>query len=290
MLTPQEIENALKAEIFKDLRVIIISGGEPLLRNDIRDVMISIHRAAPKAWIVISSNGILSEKLIDAVRFSLDNHMCIHAGISLDGIGDRHDQVRGIKGLFDKIDFVLQELVKLRKIYNDKLSVAAGFTISNATISEMEAVKKYAEKLGVDFNAQWYNEAQYYGNIGNDQLSEKLKIEQTVKKLPPTMIRNLGIKWLKGKSIQFPCFSMFNFCLLKCNGDIAPCFKMWDMNVGNIREKSPSSIWRSNEAKKARTLVKSCRGCLSTCAVAWSLEASYFPRVLFNVRHPQGRS
>jgi MoaA/NifB/PqqE/SkfB family radical SAM enzyme len=285
LITPQEIENILKENIFRHLKVVIVSGGEPMLRPDIKDILTSIHRAVPSAWIVISSNGILSETLIDTVKFALENQMCIHAGISLDGIGDKHDQVRGIKGLFNSIDFVLRELMKLKKIYGDNLAIAAGFTLSDATISEMEAVKKYTEAIGVDFNPQWYSEAKYYENIGNDQLSKKQSIEQAVRKLPPTVIRAFGLSWLKGKSIKFSCFSMFNFCLLKCEGDVVPCFKMWDTSIGNIRKKSMSSIWRSKDAKRARRLVKNCQGCLSACGVEWSLAASYFPRVVFNFKH-----
>jgi MoaA/NifB/PqqE/SkfB family radical SAM enzyme len=107
-----------------------------------------------------------------------------------------------------------------------------------------------------------------------------------LKKIPPTIVNEKGIRFLHGLSIKYSCFSMFNFCLLKCNGDIVPCFDMWNYKIGNIREKTPSSIWESKDAKEGRRKVKKCKGCLSNCALPWSYGASFFPRVLFNLKHP----
>jgi len=92
---------------------------------------------------------------------------------------------------------------------------------------------------------------------------------------------------LSGKSIKFSCFAMYTFCVLKCNGDIVPCLNLWDMKAGNVREKSPADIWHSYEAKKVRKIIKSCDGCLNSWGAPWSFSSSFYPILLFYLKHPQ---
>lgn len=287
MLTPTEIETALKDPVFKRLKAVVVSGGELTLRKDIKEIIMSIHKAVPKAELVLNSNGILSDRLIDVVQFSLDNNKRIHVGVSLDGIGTNHDRLRGVPGLFQKIDSLFYRLLELKKKHGNRLKLSAGFVLSNATVTDLLPVKRYVERLGVEFNLQWFIAADYYENTEQNLLSDTFAIEQAIKEIPPTIVNDKGIRFLHGESIKYICFSMFNFCLLKCNGDIVPCFDMWDLKIGNIREMSPSGIWKSKEAGIARQRVRKCQGCLSNCAIPWSYGPIFFPQILFNLRHPE---
>ena len=185
------------------------------------------------------------------------------------------------------MDSVLRELVQLKEMRGGNLGVMVSFVMSDLTAPEMDAVRRYTEGMGALFNLQWYNDATYYDNLGRDLLRSKHPIERIVKTLPPTAVRDLGIDFLKGKSIRYPCLAFRNFCVLKCNGDMAPCFNLWNVNVGNIREATPSLIWKSAAAKKARRRVRSCEGCLNTCGVLWSFDSSYIWKVRFGLRHPE---
>jgi hypothetical protein len=74
--------------------------------------------------------------------------------------------------------------------------------------------------------------------------------------------------------------------LLKSNGDLVPCFKYWDAKAGNVREDTPSAIWKSEAARQTRKLVRDCHGCLNTCGVNWSRDADAIGRLAFQLRHP----
>jgi MoaA/NifB/PqqE/SkfB family radical SAM enzyme len=76
--------------------VLILSGGEPLLRPDIFDIA---RRAKAMGFYVgLSSNGtLIDERNIDRIA-DVDFD---YVGISLDGIGDTHDRFRRKEGAFE---------------------------------------------------------------------------------------------------------------------------------------------------------------------------------------------
>lgn len=257
-----------------------------MLRPDIKEVVLAIHRAVPKARIQLSTNGSLAEQVIELVKFAVEEHnIDFELGVSLDGLGEDHDRLRGIKGLFDKINWLLPQMVKLKESYGDKFNYSVGFVLVDSTVNSLIRVKEYVEKMGIPFNVQWYNESSYYDNIGKNLLKGGDSLPDVIiKNLKPSITNTLAIKSLKGESIKFPCFSMYTFCLLECNGNMLPCFNMWDFKVGNTREFTPTEIWHSARAKEARSIVKKCQGCSNGCAIGWSFESSIFPAMPFYIK------
>jgi len=80
--------------------VAIVSGGEPLLRADLEDIVRALHRPNGPPFIVLTTNA----SLLKEARFQ----RLLEAGvdqfsISLDYPDERHDEFRGIPGLFQKI-------------------------------------------------------------------------------------------------------------------------------------------------------------------------------------------
>ncbi len=285
-MSPSRFETMLKDPLFRNLKAIVVSGGEPTLRNDLDELLAGIHSSLPNAGIVINSNGILADRLVETVKTALESGMSVHTGISLDGIAERHDSVRGVEGVYAKVNRALRELAALRNLYGERLDISVGFVLSDATAMHLCAVKRYAQDRGIGFNLQWYSEASYYANTGSALLTRNPVVEEVLDRLPPAILVERGKRALNGKSIRFSCFSMYTFCVIKCNGDMVPCFNLWDTKIGNVLEESPSRIWMAERAQNARKLVRNCEGCLCTCAQNWSFQASFFPRVLFNLRHP----
>jgi MoaA/NifB/PqqE/SkfB family radical SAM enzyme len=86
--------------------VAIVSGGEPLLRNDLEDIIRAIHRANHPPYIVITTNA----SLLKQTRYQrLREAGADQFSISLDYPDERHDEFRRIPGLFQKIrDFICE--------------------------------------------------------------------------------------------------------------------------------------------------------------------------------------
>ena len=84
-----------------------ISGGEPLLRKDVEEIIRAIRRPGRAPVIVLTTNGLLltREKLQRLIDAGVDS-----ISLSLDYPDERHDEFRQVKGLFAKISALMQEL------------------------------------------------------------------------------------------------------------------------------------------------------------------------------------
>lgn len=287
-ITPKELEKALSDPLFKGIKEIINTGGEATLRNDLIDLFLAEHKALPKANLQISTNAIIPQRTVDLAKALLKRDIPLSVGISLDGIGEHHDAVRGIKGNFDRVDWLVHELIKLKEKNKKKLHFALGYTLSSLTVDYMKEVQDYGKKLGVDVLVQWYNEAPaFYDNHGRGFNEKEKELSSAVSSLPPSFLREVWIDAQKGKLPKFPCFAMHTFCVLKTNGDLTPCLNLFDKSAGNVREKTPMDIWKSEEAKKIRGVVKNCEGCLNQWGSGWSYESCTYPVLSYYAKNPK---
>jgi len=284
VLSPQEIEKALSDPLFKDVECILNAGGEPSLRDDLEEIVLAEHEAIPEAAIQLSTNGLLPERIISVVRTAIKNKIVIYVGTSLDGIGEGHDSIRGVKGNFAKVEWLLRELSALSETHKNGFP-CFGFTLIDRTLPHLEEVRRYAQKRKIGFLIQWYNQSPFFNNTGKELVSNKASMVRAIRSYPPSLLNETGLKWLKGKPIKFRCFAMHTFCMLHCNGDLSPCLGRWDLSAGNVREAHPSEIWQGGAAKAIRRNVKNCGGCLNSCGIAWSAESSFYPNLLFNIKH-----
>jgi MoaA/NifB/PqqE/SkfB family radical SAM enzyme len=93
-----------------DPLVVTLSGGEPLVREDIADVVRGLRDADPVVYLGMVTNGALLT--VSAAR-ELRSAGLDQLTLSLDYAGPRHDRVRALPGLYEKIRGLLPELAPL---------------------------------------------------------------------------------------------------------------------------------------------------------------------------------
>ncbi len=170
----QEIPAQTYLKLPATLKDINISGGEPFMRADIVEVVKNIKTACPNARYVISSNGLapvlIQQKIIEILKIEPN----VGVAISLDGIGQIHDQVRGIPGAYEK---VLQTVEILKKAGVKYIKLA--YTLTNDNLEEMTKVFNLSKKLNVDFTmAAMQNSDVYFGNKENKLHQDPQKLKQ----------------------------------------------------------------------------------------------------------------
>ena len=105
-MTIAEIKEVFSQELFKRLKHVGISGGEPFLRKDLFEVVRAIVETLPKLRsISIITNASLPntfEKTREIKSYLSANGIHFSLEVSIDGIGEVHDLNRGVKGAFDK--------------------------------------------------------------------------------------------------------------------------------------------------------------------------------------------
>ncbi len=119
--------------------VVLFSGGEPVLREDLPELI--DYTVSKGLRAVISTNGTLitPEKARVFARFSLS-----YVGVSLDGIGAVNDSFRGVEGAFDRA------LLGMRNAKAAGIKVGLRFTINKRNFQEIPAIFDLIEHEGID--------------------------------------------------------------------------------------------------------------------------------------------
>jgi MoaA/NifB/PqqE/SkfB family radical SAM enzyme len=254
-MTLEEVKGVFSSPTFNDLEEIILTGGEIFLREDLVDIVLFIHKVLPKVKFSISTNGLLVNRVEKLVRVCLVSGIPFDIGVSMDGIGMCHDYIRGVDGNFAKVDDLIRRLINLREVFGKHFVIVIGQTLHPLTVDHVRSVKEYADKHGVAYLLQMYDEAPYYSNQSMKATANEIKrMIKTVNDLPPSFQTELLKEILKHGKVKFECFALRSFCVLRANGDIVSCLRMID-----------------------RKKIKECKGCANTWCSGWSMQENFVP-------------
>jgi Fe-coproporphyrin III synthase len=133
--------------------VLILSGGEPLLRPDFFEI--AKRSKALGFYTALSSNGTLIDlammKQIEPIDFD-------YVGISLDGLGPTHDKFRRMEGAFAK------SLAAIRLCRAAGLKVGVRFTLTQDNYADLPGLLQLVEDEGID---RFYFSHLNYAGRGN---------------------------------------------------------------------------------------------------------------------------
>ncbi|BAB67521.1 PTO1314 family radical SAM protein [Sulfurisphaera tokodaii] len=115
-------------------------GGEPLLRRDLPQIL---EESSKRFYTSLVTNGWLLKDKIDEIKDYIDNLF-----VSIDGIGEVHDKLRGIPGSFERAVEGIKESVKRG------IPTSISFTLTNENLHEIFKVIELAEKLEVSVSIQ----------------------------------------------------------------------------------------------------------------------------------------
>jgi 12,18-didecarboxysiroheme deacetylase len=145
--------------------VILFSGGEPLVRPDILDL---INRAVKLGLrTVISTNGVLID---DSLAKELKKLGVSYVGISLDGWKEVHDKFRGVKGAFEKVISAVSACKK------EILKVGLRFTMSKLNAKEIPKIFDLVEELEIPRICFYHL---VYSGRGSKLIDQDLRHEET---------------------------------------------------------------------------------------------------------------
>jgi len=159
--------------------VILFSGGEPLMRKDLPEL---IRFAVDKGVrVVISTNGTLITKNMASIFGKIG---LSYIGVSLDGMKKIHDGFRGVKGAFDAA------LSGIRICRDTGIKVGVRFTISRKNFLEIPAIFDLIEKEDIP-RACFYHLV--YSGRGTKLMNEDLSHDKTREVVDIIMDRTRGL-------------------------------------------------------------------------------------------------
>jgi MoaA/NifB/PqqE/SkfB family radical SAM enzyme len=269
----------------KDLGVrhLIFSGGEPLLREDLIE-LVRFARASGIPWVDIITNGILCDDNIveELIRAGLN-----HVTVSLDGISGTHDSIRG-DGSFQKstraIDMFNYHKQRLRV---SSPSVGINFTILNRNIGDILKIVEFAKEKKCNAivfqpvlvsnvtmherkkNTLWPSAGEIFALEKNilELLSLKSSEQNILIYTDNAILKGIP-GYFRGKRAGrgFKCYEALKRIVITCDGKIWSCKGIYgDLKTGSLRQ-----IWLSAQAQNIRKAVNVCKDhCLQDCV--------YFP-------------
>jgi len=199
----------------------------------------------------------------------------LSVSISLDGIHETHERVRGVPDIFKKVERTLEQLQELMSLYTS-FSLGMNMTISRLNYRCIEDVRQYGQEkgIGISFSLAAISEIGVESIKVRDkfewQEDEKesviLAFEELLRqKAIPSDYAHFILTWLKTGKREAKCaFRERKALLLEPNGELYACGNFEDFRMGNLLENSFEAIIRKN-GKIPKSLFSRCESCVSNC-------------------------
>lgn len=297
----QQMEGELSTQEWLDVvaqaprfSLITFTGGEPFVRKDFMEIL---GAASARARTHFISNTTMlpaerAEAVVGLAPYKLGGVGFNFAGTSLEGPGERHDEIRKMKGAFERSKEGVGQLIRIREasgkqcplvhittvLQQDNVDVLhhmpqcvkdmGGDVLNLVTETRMHDI----EGLG-DFDpAEIGMEDMTWPRIDRVQLAEALNKtldaarDAGIELRLPRMPRNELLDYYDGKGIDlhdYECRNAWNTLFIGRQGNVYPC---WIIKVGNVREHSLKEIWNNATMRGFRRecqkkLFAPCPGC-----------------------------
>lgn len=282
-LSLDEIEKIFRS--MGHVYIFNISGGEPFLRSDFTEIIKLACRYLTPGIIHIPTNAIaahlVEKKVQEILRFLKTDFPSVHLTVkpSLDHIGNKHDEIRGIPGNLQKVMMLYQRLKSLQPGFSN-FHVELGTVISTWNVNDIEEIASFVTSLGMDsYRNEIAEQRSEMFNTEHDITPSADDYEQAtdyfVHQIKANM-RNrlffhritsafrlvyyaLAIRILREKRQVIPCYAGISNAHLSPYGDIWACCTLgYDKSMGNLRDHNYDfkAIWNSQDAKEIRTDIR----------------------------------
>jgi len=276
-----ELLNEIGAAGIHSLR---FTGGEPLLRRDLFDILERAQTSLFKQ-IVLQTNGLLIKKLHREINASPIHRVAV----SVDGLKDSNDRIRGIRGYFD----LGMEGIRLLRGKEVVLSV----TLNRISARELESLAEVAAEAGATIEYNILSQSLYF--LKDADLSsmwpEPNDVEEIARFLRDTLERPaFEIDYItryynKDGVSEPPCVLGYLQVFVLSNGDVMTgCYPL--KPVGNVLRNKLADILASDEyrAQCVSMIRRECPGC--TCGVESSLAMRHaISSAFFEIGRLKGR-
>jgi MoaA/NifB/PqqE/SkfB family radical SAM enzyme len=274
--------------IFKTLGHIYffnISGGEPFLRKDLPEIIRLACRYLKPRIIHIPTNAIAPERIRDLTIESLEVINQYHSKVpftvkpSIDGVGNIHDEIRGVKGNFKQLEKTIAYLKEIEKEYPN-FHLELGTVISRFNIDHLAEIEDYVHSLEVqsyrneiaEQRTEFFNlydsitpNPEVYESLVKefstkirDNVSQKRNLAKVTESLRLVYYDLVGRILHENRQV-IPCYAGISNVHINYDGEVWPCCVLgYSKPMGFLREQDCDfqKVWDSLQADKVRKYIK----------------------------------
>lgn len=298
----EQIERVFDSPLWKHIENASISGGEPTTRNDLVDIVrVLIDKLPRLRKLTLNTTGLTPHRgipmLTKIVQMCHERGVIFSTRVSIDGVGDMHNEVRRVKRGFDKAEQTIAAMKELQKTYPFNFGIST--TIFSMNLDDAENILTWArrEKLDIVFNMVRFTEAM----LGNADLAKDIKPvseeEQRMRQFFLDRVRHDPL--LDGQNYIYmhyadmiangyhrtaPCPFQTQGVMLNPDGGMFFCENS-DV-VGNAVTEDPEAIYFKQASQEHRNYIRDekCPTCLSPCQMNVAAIKQVVPYAKFLVR------
>ncbi|MBC8453624.1 radical SAM protein [PVC group bacterium] len=269
-------------KVFRSLHfldVVKMIGGEPFIRDDLEEIILALKEEINPFVLQLVTNGTMTDRIVDFMERNAWS--AIHLRLSLDGFSDAHDESRGQDGTFKHVMETMTALAELRK--RKRFRLAVNFTVTDKSLPDVDALIKLCNEKNIDvvpgFKVKPFLK---HCDVSKEKVTT-IGVEDPRKALPFLMRKECGARTgfnfgertllhllnkyvfkkhaAGGKNLKFECREVRNLMYLNPYGELITC-GLRQEPIGSIAKDGFESVWHSENALAARSVVDNCTGCM----------------------------
>ena len=155
-----------------------ITGGEPFVRKDIPDIVRELYKKSDR--IVISTNGYFTDRIIALCR----EFPKVGIRISIEGLQETNDKIRGIPDGFNRGYGTLKTLVEM-----GHPDVGFGMTVQDMNCEDLVPLYHIANDMSMEFATATLHNSFYFRKTDN-KIDDKRKVAQNFEKLINELLKS----------------------------------------------------------------------------------------------------
>lgn len=304
-LTLDEIESIFRS--IGRIYFLNISGGEPFLRNDIAEIIgLGCRHLKPRV-IHIPTNAINPGLVVRKTREILEVMKKSGCNVpftikpSLDGVAEKHDNIRGVKGNFEAVVETIKGLKTLQASYPN-LYIGLGSVVSRYNLESIKETVRYAHSLGVEtyineiaeqrselltLNEDITPSAEDYQKVirfFSEEVRKNMKNKKMLSRIMQSfrlVYYDLVVRVIRENRQVIPCYAGLTNAHISADGSVWPCCILgYRKPMGNLRDYGYDfgRLWHSKQADDVRCFIRN-----KNCACPLANQA--YANLLLNTRY-----
>jgi MoaA/NifB/PqqE/SkfB family radical SAM enzyme len=278
---------------------LTLTGGDACQRDDLAEIAETFYKNNQVRNITLGTNGLNPEKVERLVASTASR--CAGADItvelSMDGMPEVHDRIRGVEGAFERARETYGRLQALQKTHGN-INTCIDITVSGSNQDLLKPIYTYIrDKLSPDIINVLYVRGEPRNPAAKDVdpgryeeinriLEEDIrrggvrsyKFMPDVLNTKDILLRRLILKTVRENRFQLPCTAGCLTGVIQTEGDVYPC-ELLDSSIGNLRECGYDfpALWQGEKARAIRKTIRDTKCyCIHQCFLS--------NNILFNPR------
>ncbi|MFO7967724.1 MAG: DUF3463 domain-containing protein [Archaeoglobaceae archaeon] len=247
-MSTEEIAGMLKEAADLGIAVYSATGGEPLLRRGIEEIL-RLSKDNGFYTMVVTNGLLLKGKRFDAdlVTVSLDT---LHR--------DEFYRITGVDALQDVLDAI--------EWASDQYRVTINTVLHEGNLGELEELAGFAESMGAGITFEPVS-SYFEGcpELDHQELSRTAQRLLELKKEYKCILNSKAYLNLLSRRGTFNCLSHLLLRLDPDGSVIAPCYEVEGITAGNLRQQNLQELLSSEKYDQGCALAQDCRGCYLLC-------------------------